>query len=208
MPPVKRDKATRLAIREWMQQILNETGMSPIKLAEIAKTSANTIYRALDPDGEFMTTTTTLMKIARATRRDLPAFLRLPDAGGLLSADHIKPIGLSELASLDNGILIDPEIHRQFWRVNDRALELEGYLPGDVIITDPEMSPTTGDIVCAQVTSPTTKESEIVLRLYEAPYLLTRSMDRNVDPAPILVDRNVSILGTAIALQRQMKRAS
>lgn len=204
---MKRDKATRLAIREWMQQILDETGMSAIKLAEVAGTSANTVYRALDADGEFMTSTTTLMKIARATRRELPGFLRLPDAN-YLQAEHIRPYsGLSPVDDVNNGIWLDAETHRQFWRVNDRALELEGYLPGDIIVTDPDVVPATGDIVCAQLIS-TTKETETVLRLYEAPYLLTRSMDRAVDPAPILVDRNVTILGTAVALTREMKRAS
>jgi hypothetical protein len=175
MPSVKRDEATRLAIREWMQQIIDETGMSAIKLAEIAGTSANTVYRALDPNGEFMTSTTTLMKVARATRRDLPAILRMP-SGTYQPAEHIRPFsGLSPVDEVNNGIWLDAETRRQFWRVNDRALELEGYLPGDIIATDPELMPATGDIVCAQVTSTTTKETETVLRLYEAPYLLTRS---------------------------------
>lgn len=206
LPTVRRDQAARAAIRVWLQDIKDEMNISAIKLAELAGTSANTIYRALDVEGEFMPSMTTLTKVSQKLGRPLPTIFA-PQSQ--VTADHIRPYNQGLVPeNPSNFIMLTAEQDRQFWRVNDRALELEGYMPGDFVLVDPSVKPATGDVVCASVASQQNKAEETVLRLYEAPYLLSRSMDRSIDPAPILVDRSVHIIGTAVQLLRAIKAAS
>lgn len=57
------------------------------------------------------------------------------------------------------------------WVLKTRALESEGYLPGDVVIVDLNEAPKVGDVVCAQVFGPEGR-AETVFRLWQPPYLI------------------------------------
>ena len=198
------DLTAREQIREWLQSILDERGLSPIELAQLVGVSPTTIYRAMDVKSEFLTSTKTLQKISTKTGR-------LPPGPGYLEAHHIEPAayssGIERIDLPKNIVALTPEEHRRFaCRVLDRSLELEGYLPGDIVVVDEGIAPKAGDIVYADVAG--TKNSGPVLRLFEPPYLISRSLDRRIEPAPILLDRSVEIRGTATAMFREMRKAS
>ncbi|MGN8170466.1 helix-turn-helix domain-containing protein [Agrobacterium sp. 22117] len=197
---------TREQIRDWLQSIMTERNMSPIELAKFAGVSPTTVYRAIDVNSEFTTTTKTLEKIATAVGRQ-------PPGPTYLDADHIKPwnsVSGLEAVDVPNGLILPAALdhHFQAYRILDRSLELEGYLPGDIVVIDEDVAPSAGDIVCVDLSGQRPGGSSRVLRLFEPPYLMSRSIDRRIEPAPILLDRSVEIRGTATAMLREMRRAS
>jgi hypothetical protein len=59
-------------IREWMKRVMRETGLSEPEWAKRAGVHKSTIYRAIKDDYEFVTSTRTLAKLARAAGVTLP----------------------------------------------------------------------------------------------------------------------------------------
>ncbi|QTG12922.1 hypothetical protein G6M86_06555 [Agrobacterium tumefaciens] len=197
---------TREQIRDWLQSIMTERNMSPIELAKFVGVSPTTIYRAIDVGSEFTTTTKTLEKVASKVGRQ-------PPGPSYLDAHHIRPLnspsGLEAIDVPRNLITLTADEHRLLaYRILDRSLELEGYLPGDIVVIDEDVAPSAGDIVCVDLSSQRPGGAGRVLRLFEPPYLMSRSIDRRVEPAPILLDRSVEIKGTATAMLREMRKAS
>lgn len=198
-------QSIRAGIRHWLQTLMLERNLSAIALAKLAGVSPTTIYRALDIDGEFMPTTKTLEKIASKTGKPPPSLQN----DHYLPTDHLIPKGGLEPAMLKNlTVLTRYENAGLVYRVTDRTLELEGYLPGDIVIIDREVQPKAGDIVAAEIPASRSEAGNTVLRLYEPPYLMARSHDRRLEPLPILLDRSVNILGTATNMIREMRKAS
>jgi SOS-response transcriptional repressor LexA len=76
------------------------------------------------------------------------------------------------------------------WILRTRAVELAGYLPGDVLVLDLNATPQPGDIVCAQVYDWSSRNrTETVVRVYDrAPpieLLVARSIEHH---QPIVID--------------------
>ena len=63
------------------------------------------------------------------------------------------------------------------WILRTRALELAGYLPGDVVIVDLKATARPHDIVCAQLYDFKTMKADTIWRRYEPPYLVAVSSD-------------------------------
>jgi SOS-response transcriptional repressor LexA len=83
------------------------------------------------------------------------------------------------------------------WTLRSRALEVAGYLPGDVLIVDLNARPDDGDVVCAQVYE--RDNAETLFRIYEAPYLQAATYQRGLFK-PLLVDgRRVVLRGVVVA---------
>lgn len=61
-------------IATWMHQVMKDKGLKPTSWARKAGLGADTVSRALKPDYEFVTTTTTLAKLAEAAGVEMPAF--------------------------------------------------------------------------------------------------------------------------------------
>jgi hypothetical protein len=59
-------------IRDWLLQVLAETGWSPREWATRANVAASTVQRAIKPDYQFVTSSRTLAKLAEAAGRDAP----------------------------------------------------------------------------------------------------------------------------------------
>jgi DNA-binding phage protein len=202
-------QSLREQIRSWLHAILAERNLSPIALAKLVGVSPTTIYRAMDVDGEFTPTTKTIEKIASKTGKAPPSMSSIEHYHPL-KAEHIRPFGGLEAVDIPNGLIMSAELHRQFlaYRVLDRALELEGYLPGDIVLVDETVAPKAGDIVCADLLPGRPEGGGTILRLFEPPYLMARSHDRRSEPLPILLDRSVAIRGTATRMFREMRKAS
>lgn len=88
-----------------------------------------------------------------------------------------------------------------FWRLKMPVLDLEHVLAGDVIQFSPSVRPRRDDFVLAEVKSG--KKVRRVVRLYEPPFLVTRSSDPAVTKAPLEVDgEGVRIVGVFVELRR------
>ena len=85
--------------------------------------------------------------------------------------------------------------------MNSRALELVGYLPGDLLIVDSAAVPARGDVVFAEIGA-----TEFVFRIYEPPFLTAASHDERFR-RPIIVDSlNVHIRGVVTGSYRSRGR--
>lgn len=198
----------RSQIRQWLLSILDERGMSPIQLAKMTGISPTTIYRALDPDSQFTATMRTLNKIAQKTGKAPPAVADVDseaEAAVFRNDGHsVQRVDLP--AQISKAYLND--LRFAALKVCDRSLELEGYMPGDIVVVDEDISPKSGDIVWAEIKPSVPGASQTVLRLFEPPFLLSRAVERRVDQLPVLIDRSVRILGTAVEMVRSLRRAS
>ena len=69
------------------------------------------------------------------------------------------------------------------WTIATRAVELEGILPGDVVLLDLNATPKPGDIVCAQVYDWKRMRAETVIRLFDRAPPVDLLIPRSLDPA-------------------------
>lgn len=193
---VDADKA-RVAL--WINTLAARQKLSVTAIADRAGVSRGTLYRWLDPKQPFAPGRASLRKIAAALNAPLPD---MDDAAlaGFAEGEMAAIAALEQPAELKAGA------NQGVWRLNSRALELVGYLPGDLLLADMSVAPRPGDIVCAQVIDQQTGGAQTVLRLSQPPYLLTRSMDPALNEAPLYVDHDrVSIAGVVTRSLRQRR---
>lgn len=88
------------------------------------------------------------------------------------------------------------------WIIKDRALDLLGILPGDVVLIDQNRRARAGDVVCVQLTDLVTGNVETVMRHYEPPYVLTYSARMQPARPEAVDDERVIIMGVSIGAIR------
>ncbi len=179
----------------WIDSIKVAHGVEIPAIANKARVSASTIYRYYDESYEFSPSYSVLRKIARAWGAALPKIEGLEAPG----------FAESEMDQIDaregyDEIVAGPNQGR--WRIETRALELAGFVPGDIALFDQTVTPRRGDVVCAQVLDG--RGGAITrLRLYQAPYLVTATMDPRVSDQPLYVDsERVTVWGTMVRMLR------
>lgn len=191
MQPTDYPEGPQALARDWILKVLAAKGWSANRLAKEAGLSSATVHRALnDP---HVTSNTTLEKISKATGIPSPIAAHASGQPGFREADA-EPMRAPARTE-------DPA--QTWWRLNTRAAELAGYLPGDEVLTDARIVPRAGDLVCAQVYDLRRDTAETVFRIFDPPYLIARSMDPSVPAKPLLVDgQTVVLVGTVIRTQR------
>jgi len=188
---------SRDRVRAWISEIRQRFRAEIPDIAGRAKVASSTIYRWLDDTHPFNPSLTSLRKIAVAYG------VPLPDAKAP-AADETSG-DVETYAANDDQVEppLKPTPGQTVFRVRSRALELAGYLPGDAILVDPRTPARSGDAVCAQIQNLETGELENRLRVYEAPYLLTRTMDPQSNDRPIYVDNErAKIIGPIVKAMR------
>ena len=109
---------------------------------------------------------------------------------------HVSPPRPDAAIAKAIDILIDNNPDRHAFTLRSRALELEGYKPGDILIIDMKKPPRNGEIVCAQIYAGL--DATTVFRQYMPPFLLPASRAKKYRE-PLLVDNmRVKIMGTVI----------
>ncbi|MBN9458504.1 MAG: hypothetical protein J0I54_17880 [Bosea sp.] len=97
-------------------------------------------------------------------------------------------------------------VHVAPWTLRTRALEDEGYFPGDVVIVDMNAQPEAGDIVCAQLYDfERPGQTRTVFRLFHPPFLVGASKEDNAR-VPQLIDGTVGIKGVVELAIRKPRR--
>lgn len=193
--------------RAWLRYVIETTKVPSVRqLALRSKVDPSTLSRFLsDEEVEHDLSRGTVDKIAKVTGIPFGAH-----------ADGRKPQVFEEEASAfridqrtnDSRIndavryLVQAQAGLDPWTLKTRALELAGYLPGDVVLVDLNAEPEDGDVVLAQHYD---LKTETIFRLYNKPYLVAAAVDRVPRPPLLVDDRRVMIRGVIVASFRQRK---
>lgn len=197
------DNARRKQLK-WIEEILAATGWNQSRLAKEAGFSHATLSKFRnDPDNLAELDTRTVGKIAAVSpiphyenvRGAMPAGFDAGEAEPYSSAMETDPfvaraIEASRESSNANAIGV--------WRLNTRALENVGYLPGDVLIVDAAATAKPGDAVIATIEDALRGGHEFVFRVYHKPYLVAASHQQR-HLIPTLIDDRVEIRGVVVA---------
>ncbi|MDE2579986.1 MAG: hypothetical protein KGL46_14375, partial [Hyphomicrobiales bacterium] len=89
------------------------------------------------------------------------------------------------------------------WRIENRALELAGYIPGDIVLIDQAAAARDGDTVIAQIYDFDIGDARTRIRRYDGVYLTTATMDAALAERPLPVDgERVVIVGRIVRMFR------
>lgn len=186
------DKGPEEVVREWLGYLKTKHRLrSDREIATRSGLSPTTVYRWLDPNAHFVMSLSKLKQVADAFEEPLPAGLGDIGRDAGFSEEMTAFVGASPA-----GMPAKPEIDHGRWLLNSEVLNLEGFRPGDLLDFNLKLRPERGDIVVAQVRDSKLGTAQTVLRQYQPPFLLTRSSDPSIDPAPLTVDdKDVYIVG-------------
>jgi hypothetical protein len=202
MPDLKQEQL------DWVRAVMAHLGVPSYNaLATRAGIDPSLVQKPFNPNYKGKFGADTLKRIADAAGLrpmeypDRPAGLGEAEAVRFnydASSDAIArnvDRAVRELTSGRNG--------RDAWVIQGYALELAGFLPGDIVIVDMNITPQPRDIVCAQLYDWTGGKAETVFRLYDPPFLLIHSV-RFGSQKPVLVDDDrVVIRGVVDGLLRR-----
>ena len=185
------------ALRAWLRLAIEKSGLKPTPFAHKANIAPSTIIRALEAGVPLHMSTRTIEKICNEFGVPLP---------GQVTAIN-RPNGFrDEAVPLDPDGEDDPEgpgVTQGDWEIATRALDLAGLLPGDKVRADSTVRPRADDIVCVQILN-ARGGADTVFRLYDPPYVVTRTSDPAAHRKPLPVDDDhVSIWGVVIRTWRE-----
>lgn len=189
--------ARRLA-RDWLLKVKDSTRLSWTAIAREAGIAPSTLTKAVnDPDHPHILSTGTIAKISRAFKIPAPGAYS-DDAMPAIAAPEAAPYAFDGPAEFDNVVraFVAARPEREAWQLSTRALELVGYVPGDVVIIDRDVQPQAGDVVCAQVYDFRAVRAQLVWRRYQPPFLFAASASPElVKPLPA---DDAAIQGTVV----------
>jgi transcriptional regulator with XRE-family HTH domain len=189
--------------RTWLQELVKETGLKVSQLAAEAGVSDTTLSRLVN-NPEYRGTLSQLTINRLVEKFNVPGpdeygAQRRPILPGFSEAERVNYGADSDGAAVQAliaGRTLDP------WRLRTNAIEDVGYLPGDVVLVDPNAQPASQDVVCAQVYDWTRGRAETVWRVFDPPFLVAASKDRSLYK-PVLVDNDkVMIRGVVVQMIR------
>lgn len=197
------DRSQR-ATKDWIKAVAAHLNLSPSRLALNSKCAASTVTRYLnDTTNTIGISQKTLDAIARYSGY---AVHKMPGQNGR-SHSSDDAIAISEVQGIPDWIVsavekaINGKNGREALVIKSWTLDLAGILPDDVIVIDQAQRPKAGDVVCAQIHDDD-GSPETIIRLYDAPYIITHSAKLGAQK-PLMVDEDrVTIRGVAIATMR------
>lgn len=187
----------------WVRAIMEETGWSQSELARRAGITHATLSKFFnDADNRQELSTATVGKISAVSpiphyenaRGNVPAGFEEREATPFDPKDDDDDLNRAVDAIRRGRNDIGS------WRLNSRAIENIGYLPGDIVVVQFGVMPKDGDVVCAQILD-NMGGAETAFRLFKRPYLVAASNARE-HLTPTLIDDRVDIKGVVIALLR------
>jgi len=187
----------RAEVRRWLERVIAEARLDAGEVAARAHVSPSTVYRMLDDEDPHEPKATSVLQIAEALAVAPPSTLGRPRA---FAEPDVSPLSGETPAELA------PRTPDQsLWRVESRALELAGVLPGDLLLLDAAEEARAGDLVVAQLYDFDHGAARTRVRYYDGAYLSVRTMDPALAEAAVPVGGGVRIVGPIRALSRRMR---
>lgn len=186
---------------DWLQSLKGKTGLSMTEISRRAGLHPGTLNRFLNDDERgstlhAQTITAVANAVGIAPPGGAPAGTEAPPVLRGLRESDAEPYNSESQPAIDRAIeaLIADNPARAPWLLKSRALEVEGYKPGDILIVDLNATAKAGDIVCAQIYDwQNHAATQTVFRVYEAPFLISAGYDR-LDRKPRLVDGETVVI--------------
>jgi hypothetical protein len=179
--------------REWLAEVVEKSGVKPTPLATAIGVSPSTLTRPLkNEDWSGSLSTSIIARIVNYTGIPAPKELvPQPVQEPGFREDELKPWN----GPTDHPIRKMGDNVTDVWRVETDAVNLEGIVPGDLVLVNGHETPRSGDVVVAQIYDDDTGNAETVLRVYEPPFLMQHSTGA-AQAKPLLVDgERVAIRG-------------
>lgn len=187
----------------YIEAMTAQTGLTRTEIARNAGVSPSTISKfENDVENIAQLGMNTMEKIATFTgipfeawRANAPLQLQEAEAQFVDELPLDDFIGRAIKAMRIGGNAVDA------WQLKSRALEVLGYLPGDILMVDLNATPRDGDIVCAQ-SYDRIGRAETVFRVFQKPFLTAHSLERNTY-RPLIVDEDrVQVRGVVVTSLR------
>ncbi|MGO4561979.1 hypothetical protein [Rhizobiales bacterium 3FA27D7] len=186
--------------RRWLKRVVGSHG-GPSAIARLAEIPLQTLKNYLNgttlkPNLDY------LRRIADSCAEPmdwLPEQARVDAAPARGDGSDVAPYGGTTLA-----FGARPQAGRSRWRVMSRAIELAGYLPGDILEFSATKKPRDGEPVVAEIRKGDGNLAT-VLRIYKPPFLMMHTADLAVDMRPIPIEAEdivVRLLGGFVMMLR------
>ncbi|MGI2031968.1 LexA family protein [Rhizobium panacihumi] len=182
---------------DWVASILASKHWTPHRLAVEAGLSPSALNKFLkDPTGTRTLNSYSVEKLVAASGMALDGMIATPPRQGVDAEAKLVPAP-DRFKDMGNVV--------SFWEVCTRALELVGYVPGDILVVDESLDARPGDIIVAKVFD-RSGNSEFIVRIYEQSYLRAATTDPDV-MVPILMSKDVQICGVMVHSVRNRRAA-
>lgn len=190
----------RQAQCEWLDAARAHANISLAEIARRAGVNNTTLSRFRNrADHVGLLNTLTLRAVADATGFPLTdEVLGESELSPQFREVEAVPYHASDDAPLAAAVeaFIGARNHIVPWVLKTRALEYEGYRPGDIVLVDLNGAPRRGKAVCAQIYDFDAGKAEIVFRLYEPPFLIAAGPDEALRRPRLIDDTSVAVKGT------------
>lgn len=202
--------ALQKLVSSYIKKVRKTRGWSMTETGRQIGSSKTTIARNENPPANYryVMSTTTLRKLAQASGIALPKqLLDHSDMNGQRAGFAEDDVAPYEGAAPGKGTACQNP-NKSDWIVHSRALELAGYVPGDIVTIDQSLAPRDGDIVIAQIYDDLLGTSETVMRRYQEgsrqPFLMAAATDQALMARePDYVDNErVKVMGVIVRAVR------
>jgi transcriptional regulator with XRE-family HTH domain len=123
---------------------------------------------------------------------------------GHFAEREAAPYEFEEKTDLDRALAAFASGHvADVWELKTNAVEMAGYLPGDIVVVAADVEPQPGDLVLARPHAAHGQFVEAVWRLYAPPALVTATSDRAAF-ASVRLDQ-ASVMGVVIGSFRRRR---
>jgi hypothetical protein len=200
----------RQAQRSWLMAARDHSGLTLTEISRRARLHAGTLNRFMNDDGRGgVLQTQTIALVSEVT-----GYAAAPEMLGLSVPVSAPGMRESE-AALYTALQTDPvaaaieaiigdALHLVPWQLQSRALQYEGYMPGDVLIVDLNAAPRAGDVVCVQLYDwRNPANTETVFRLFEPPFLIASGPVDAARKPRLIAGDDMAIRGVMMAMLRR-----
>jgi hypothetical protein len=184
------DPAIARQHRDWLRALPQQTGKALTTLAKELKIAPSTLTRPLKEgdDGTSTLHANTIAKVVEHTGVAGPTEVGSPSTGRRAPtralSEEATPFEPGPQDPLREAVkALSGGRKATSWTVHNRALDLVGVLPGDVVIVDLGATAQPGDFVCAQTIDVTTGKRATVIREFQRAGATDILVSRSSDPA-------------------------
>jgi len=194
--------------KAWLSAVAQHLNLSLSELAKNAGLAPSTVTRYFyDRSNKLGLSKRSLDAISAYSGVPYPTMPGQRTVGGFGSPDMV-PFGDEERLDYPDWVSSSVKIATagrngvEPWQIKSRALDMLGYLPGDILLIDRNKRPKAADVVCAQVTDLATGSTQTVLRRYEPPFIVAHSAKMGPQRPELVDDERVTIIGVENGLFR------